>query len=157
MYILYEYHYNIYIKRIECPEVLCPVISEGSVIFPHFCASLSMYNAPEVWPYTTTKLFGSQTPVLVIAINTYVTCSTKFCDKLFVKPDIFYHFWGLILCNAKLPWFQLQKKCKGTVHEVFFVLRDYSLRTDGIVVSLFIAQMFFSLRRPSLSFLLLSQ
>ena len=33
--------------------------------------------------------------------NQCMRCSTKFCDKLFVEVDMFYHFRGLMLCNTK--------------------------------------------------------
>ena len=37
-------------------------------------------------------------------------CSAKFCDNLLVEVDIFYHFRGLILCNAKRLQFNRYKK-----------------------------------------------
>ena len=38
------------------------------------------------------------------------TCSAKKCDNLLVEADIFYHFRGLILCNAKHIQFIRYKK-----------------------------------------------
>ena len=38
-----------------------------------------------------------------------LTCSAKFCDNLLVEADVFYHFRGLILCNAKCLQFYINK------------------------------------------------
>ena len=46
------------------------------------------------------------------------TCSTKLHDKLIAHKNLFYQFRGIILCNAKFPKFQQNKKQerKGTVN-----------------------------------------
>ena len=45
-----------------------------------------------------------------------MTCYVEFRENLLVLPDIFCNFLGLILCNAKLPWFQWLKNNKVRAH-----------------------------------------
>ena len=44
-----------------------------------------------------------------------LTCSAKKCDNLLVEADIFYHFRGIIFCNAKHLQFHRYFKNKNIV------------------------------------------
>ena len=52
------------------------------------------------------------------------TCSELFCDNLLLEADIFYHFSGIVFCNAKRLQFHSDKKQEhnGTVQQVLYSL-----------------------------------
>ena len=52
-------------------------------------------------------------PLLISMEWLYRTCSMKFREKLLVEADVFYHFRGLILCNAKCLQFHQNLKNKN--------------------------------------------
>ena len=58
----------------------------------------------------TSGLFWKYDLYLWLFSSKYGICSTNFCDRLLVESDVFYHFRGIILCNAKRLPFYLNKK-----------------------------------------------
>ena len=64
--------------------------------------------------------------------SNFKMCSANFCDNFLVHPDIYFHFRGLILCNASLSQFH-----KNNVMDLF-IKSSKNLQLpfliDGVVV-----------------------
>ena len=88
-------------------------------------------------------------------VNPILARSVKKCDNLLVKTDIFCHFRGIILCNAKR--FQFDKKNKKKNIRAQFIKFSFTFchpfkKNYGGVPSVLITQKFSSLRRLDFSF-----
>ena len=107
-----------------------------------------MYICIEWYPFPLlTYILNSNMPHFVHMC--LMACSAKQYDNFLVETDIFCHFKGLILCNAKRLQFHRNKKNKNIgAHFIksYIPLCRFFL-TDGVIGSVIAIKKLSSLRR----------
>ena len=109
-FIIYHYHYKVE-QYIIHRDIYC---IWGTLLITFF-----NHRMPPPLPGCVPSC---SSPHLILLL--FQMCSANFGDNILMFLDIFHHFWGLVLCNLKLSWFQIGKKteCKGTVMKFYMLI-----------------------------------